>query len=285
MKDIDEIRAGDEQHAKLFQEKNPFQPEKTYKLYTSPELNAYVSLIGKRIARVSNRPNLPYQFFIIDEEKIDIFGLGGGRVYVTRGLINFVESESELAGGLAHEIGHIARRHYYQPKQTRWTKAYDLMLKASEQAKGAAPPYTSGLPYGVKALAFGAKRMRVQFSGDQERQADELAVRFLAKAGYDPQGYLRLVERFSKVTIAEVGLFVDLLKSHPPLEGRREFIEKKVRDADKEFRKKKQEEADQVSFIQAIEMLLVDPEAQIAQLPTQKEGLPAVEPKAFASQS
>jgi predicted Zn-dependent protease len=277
MKDIDEIRAGDEAHVKLFKEKE-------YRLYPSPELSAYVAHVGRRIAKVSDRPNLPYQFFIIDSDRVDIFGLGGGKVYVTMGLLNFVESESELAGGLAHEIGHITSLHYLPQRRSRWERVYDLMLKGAEQAKGAAPPYTSGLPYGVKALRFSVVEVRKRFNVGQEKEADERAIRYLVKAGYDPKDYQKLVEKLSQVTVTDVGYFVDLLKAHTPVQGRRKLIEEKIKDAEKESRKKKKEK-EKTSLVPYLESVLVDPEFRVSNLPTQKENIPTVETKAFASQS
>ena len=83
-------------------------------MYEDEELLAYVNKVGQRVAAVSHRPDLDYQFFIIDSPDINAMALPGGYVYVNRGLLTFMNEEAELAAVLAHEIGHITARHAVQ---------------------------------------------------------------------------------------------------------------------------------------------------------------------------
>ena len=96
------------------------------KLYEDPELNAYVTEIGQRMAAVGHRPALGYKFFVVDSPDINAFALPGGYVYVNRGLIAYLDSEDELAAVLGHEIGHITARHAVERRAPRLPGAYGL---------------------------------------------------------------------------------------------------------------------------------------------------------------
>lgn len=230
--DLEEIRSGDDAHRKLFESQNPYQPPE-YRVYPSPELHAYVTAVGMRLARVSDRPRLPYRFFIIDSEKIDLFGLGGGRIYVTRGFFTLIESEDELAGGLAHEIAHIAD-YKYSPieRPGRVKKTYDVILKISSETHSAAGPYGKAAHTGLKAMGTAAPYLRKPFIPDEEKKADEDAIRYMIKAGYDPHGLQELVEKLSVVAVEEVDNYVDYLKSHPPFVDRRKTLAAKIKKID-----------------------------------------------------
>jgi predicted Zn-dependent protease len=80
-------------------------------VYSDPELTKYVNDIGLRLAKVSERPNLPWQFTVVDQPAINAFALPGGFIYITRGILPFLETEADLAGVLGHEIGHVTARH------------------------------------------------------------------------------------------------------------------------------------------------------------------------------
>lgn len=228
LEDIEEIRVGDETHKALFESQNPYQTPK-YKLYTIPELHAYVSYIGKKIAQVSKRPNLPYRFFILDSDDVDLFGLPGGRIYITRGFFYFITSEAELAGALAHEIGHIANRDYKPEGYNKVKKGYNFVLKGAQEGSGLAGTYGSAAYAGVRAIGYAAPHIRNRFRGDQEEESDADAIRYLTQAGFDPKGLCQLADRLSKVPVEEVGRFVDYMKGHPPDQDRRSFLEKKTR--------------------------------------------------------
>ncbi|GEM_PF-1278689 len=229
IQDMEEIHIGDENHKALFESANPYQPPK-YKLYTSPELHAYVSHIGMKLARVSIRPNIPYRFFIVDSDDVDLFGLAGGRIYITRGFFNFIRSESELAGGLAHEIGHIARCRYAPEGYSKIKRGYNLLMQGADQAGGlGGGPYASAARTGLKAIGFAAPQIKKRFTGDLEKEADQDAIQYMMKAGYDPKGLCQLANRLSKIAVEDVGHFVDYMKSHPPNQKRRNFLEKTKR--------------------------------------------------------
>ena len=90
-----------------------YHPEiiKTYGLYDDPELQEYVNRIGQKLASKSHRSNLQFHFTVLDSAEINAFALPGGYIYVTRGIMAYLDSEAELAGVLGHEIGHVTARH------------------------------------------------------------------------------------------------------------------------------------------------------------------------------
>ena len=90
------------------------QVEPEMGVYNDPELQQYVSDIGLRLAKLSERPNLPWQFTVVDQPAINAFALPGGFIYITRGILPFLDDEAELAGVLGHEIGHVTARHSAQ---------------------------------------------------------------------------------------------------------------------------------------------------------------------------
>ncbi|MCI0493378.1 M48 family metalloprotease, partial [candidate division KSB1 bacterium] len=86
----------------------------TYGLYDDPELLNYVTSMGKKMGSLSHRPQLNYQFRVLDSPVINAFAVPGGYIYVTRGILSYLNNEAELAGVLGHELGHVAARHSAQ---------------------------------------------------------------------------------------------------------------------------------------------------------------------------
>ena len=105
LSEAEELAIGQQQDAEIRREMG---------VYDDPELQRYVSDIGQELARNSHRPNLPWTFTIVDSPAINAFALPGGYVYLTRGILAYLDDESELAGVLGHEIGHVTARHAAQ---------------------------------------------------------------------------------------------------------------------------------------------------------------------------
>ena len=102
MDEPSEIAEGKKAHAQVLQE---------YGVYPNPKLQAYVNGIGQRLAKQSERSQLEWHFTVLDSPEINAFALPGGYVYVTRGIMAYMESEADLAGVIGHEIGHVTARH------------------------------------------------------------------------------------------------------------------------------------------------------------------------------
>jgi len=202
MSENTEIEKGRELHAEMLQQ-NP--------IYDDPELQAYVEKIGQKMAAISHRPDLDYVFTIIDSPDINAFALPGGFVYVNRGLLNYLNSEAQLAAVLGHEIGHITARHAVrQQTAARSASAASIALIF---ATGVDMRDTTSLISGALISGYGR---------DMELEADSLGAEYLYKAGYNPLAMVEVIEvlknheDFTKRTsnrtaVAYHGLFA----SHP----------------------------------------------------------------------
>ena len=148
-------------------------------------LTLYVNDLGGLIARHSQRPDLQYHFYIVDSPALNAFALPGGHVYVNRGLIERTSNVSELAGILAHEIGHVAARHGAENLQRQMrtrsmaSTMYQLILNRKPLLD-------------QEALNLGGALWAAQHSRADEAEADQLAVDYLVDTGVDPRGMLSL---------------------------------------------------------------------------------------------
>jgi predicted Zn-dependent protease len=105
MSEAQEVQTGQQEDAKV---------RKQYGVYDNPALQQYVNEVGQKLARSSHRPGLRYSFVVVDSPEINAFALPGGYIYITRGIMAYLNSEAELAGVLGHEIGHVTARHSVQ---------------------------------------------------------------------------------------------------------------------------------------------------------------------------
>ncbi len=148
--------------------------------YDDADLGFYVARIGAKLAKYSEMPDLDFKFTVLNDEKVNAFALPGGYVYITRGLLAIAADEAEMAGVLAHEIGHITARHTAQRYSS--TMATNIGLQVLGVLGSVA-----GAPTGAGQLAsFGAKAALQSYSREQELESDMLGVRYLSRAGYDP---------------------------------------------------------------------------------------------------
>jgi predicted Zn-dependent protease len=175
-------------------------------LYDDPELQRYVADIGERLARLSHRPHLPWQFAVVDHPAVNAFALPGGFVYITRGILPYLQDEAELAGVLGHEIGHVTARHSAQ-QATRAMGGQIGML-----ALGIFVPATR--PLGdVASIGLGVLFMK--FGRDDEREADRVGMEYSAKGGWDPAAVPDLLQTLSRIDeLSEKGV-PNWLSTHP----------------------------------------------------------------------
>jgi predicted Zn-dependent protease len=139
-------------------------------------LQAYVQQIGRRQAVTSERPNLPWEFHVVDDPTPNAFALPGGFIYVTRGMLNLMNSEAELAGVLGHEIGHVTARHSVNQVSKQQLAQLGLGLGGIF--------FPEVRPFG-QLLGAGLELLFLKYSRDDEREADELGFQYMRKQGYD----------------------------------------------------------------------------------------------------
>jgi predicted Zn-dependent protease len=154
-----------------------------YAVYDAPALQEYVNRVGQKVAAHSHRANLQYHFTVLDSPEINAFALPGGYVYITRGILAYLNSEAELAAVLGHEIGHVTARH-------------GVRQASAAQAANIGFALASILLPQVNPAGLGQNVAKAWLSGygrDHELEADRLGADYLARSGYDPQAMIRVV--------------------------------------------------------------------------------------------
>ena len=146
-------------------------------VYEDPSLNEYVQKVGMALVPHTHRPHLTYHFAVLDTPVVNAFAVPGGYIYVTRGILALMNSEAELAVVLAHELGHVNARHSVR-------KMSQMMLAQIGLVVGSALSETFAKAAGVAGV--GVQLLFLQFSRDDERQADQLGVEYTRKGQYNP---------------------------------------------------------------------------------------------------
>jgi predicted Zn-dependent protease len=165
----------------------------------------YVNRVGRWIALQSERPDLPWRFGVIDSPNINAFAAPGGYVLLTRGLYDILENEAQLAGVLAHEIGHIVKRHHITVMQKSAAVSAGSKLLQSRAGSGEL----------VRALAGnGAEIFARSLDKGAEFEADQLGVVLAARAGYSPYGLVEVLQKLGARSSADSTLAL-LYKTHP----------------------------------------------------------------------
>ncbi len=166
-------------------------------VYDSPALQAYVEDLGHRLAALSHRPNLPWQFAIVDSPAVNAFAVPGGYIYLTRGILAYLGDEAELAGVLGHEIGHVTARHSVQAYSRAAGAQIGLALGQILVPPMRSNPY--GLPGLVDAAASGLGILLLKFGRDDEMQADRLGAEYAAEGGWHPQGVAGMLATLGRI--------------------------------------------------------------------------------------
>jgi beta-barrel assembly-enhancing protease len=174
-----------------------------------------VERVGQRVARTSARPNLLYKFHVIESREINGLSLPGGHIYITTGLLKLA-NDNELASVLAHEVGHIAARHSLKTLKKR--QGYNDFAKSIGELTGVAGDI--GRDLGVTLGQMLGEGFLLVHSRDEEREADYLGVRGMAKAGFDPQGMVTMFQKLQRVEGQTPNLVTSLLSDHPDVQER-----------------------------------------------------------------
>ncbi len=177
MSEQQEIELGTKAHQDVLKE---------YPALDNPALQAYVDQVGQRLAQSSHRPNLKWRFTVVDSPEVNAFALPGGYVYVTRGILAYLDSEAELAGVVGHEIGHVTARHGVRQQSTATAVGIgavlgSILVPGLNNQAGASLLQTLG-----QALTAGYGR-------DHELESDRLGAEYLAKTGYSPQAMIEVI--------------------------------------------------------------------------------------------
>jgi len=214
MSEDQEIQIGREQDAEVRREMG---------VYADQTLQQYVSDIGLRLARASERPNLPWHFTVVDVPAINAFALPGGYIYITRGILPYLDDEAQLACVLGHEIGHVTARHAAQQYSKATGAELGVLLGSIfvPEVRPFGQLAESGL--GVLLLKYGR---------DDELQADGLGVRYASRGGWDPAAMPRMLATLARIeAVGDTKGVPNWLATHPAPENRIERVQAAVQQA------------------------------------------------------
>ncbi|NNE62872.1 MAG: M48 family metalloprotease, partial [Gammaproteobacteria bacterium] len=170
----DEIAQGRKYHQSIIAQ---------YDIYDDPALQKYVNQLGQALAAESHRKHLKFTFTVLDSPDINAFALPGGYIYITRGIMAYLNSEAEIAGVLGHEIGHVTARHSVRQQSGQLASGlfnvFVTLATGSESIGQLSNQLTTGIVRG-----YGRKH---------ELEADKLGAQYLHKVGYDPESMLEVI--------------------------------------------------------------------------------------------
>ena len=231
----------------------------TIGLYDDYNLADYVDEVGHRLAAASERPYLPWSFKVLDDPSVNAFALPGGYVYVTRGILAELGSEAELAGVLGHEIGHVTARHGVHAASQQILATVGVGVAAvildPDHADECFDVGTLGL-----AVAF------LAHSRSDERQADDLGLRYMLRAGYDPQEMPGVFEMLEQVGAAEGGHLPGWLSTHPDPGKRRLRMSQAVTEVQARGEMPTSPRVEREAYLRRLEGLAYGPDPQLGAL-------------------
>jgi len=218
---VDEIGNRKVAHRSIISQEKEIQAGKEYaseidhsaKLVRDPVINEYVNRVAQNVARNSDL-TIPLTVKVIDSPVINAFALPGGFLYVNTGLLQAADEEDQIAGVVAHEIAHVAARHWAS-QMTKSTLAQLAMIPLMIVPMGA------GLYYGLaEAWMNGVPLAFLKFSRSAEAEADYLGLQYMYKAGYDPNAYVSFFGKIIEEDRRSPGSIPTVFASHPPTPDR-----------------------------------------------------------------
>lgn len=185
MSEADEIRIGQQMHPQILQQ---------YGVYDDPKVQIYVNEIGQRLAAQSHRSHLKYTFTVLDSDEVNAFATPGGYIYITRGIMAYLNSEAELAAVVGHEIGHVTARHAVRQQSQSSLAGIGAMAVGIFTGSG-----------DLANLAGTAATALVRGYGrDMELEADRLGAEYITKLGFDSENMVNVVRLLKNQEMFEV---------------------------------------------------------------------------------
>lgn len=199
-------------------EKNyqPSQQQQGGEYSVDKNLSTYVTQVGQKLAAVSDRADLPYEFVVLNNDVPNAWALPGGKIAINRGLLLHLEDEAQLAAVLAHEIVHAAARHGAQQQSqgllVNVGLAATAILAQRESKYGGAA---------VLAAGVGGKAWMARYSRSNESESDLYGILYMSRAGYEPQAAVEIQQVFVKLSEGrDASWFDEFFASHPPSKER-----------------------------------------------------------------
>ena len=185
-------------------------------LHTDPAWQKYIEDIGRKIAAVSERPNYHYRYYIVESSIVNAFAVPDGSIFITPGLLKLIgQDQLALAGVLAHETGHIARRHGAETLQSQL--GYGMLSFIIFGMENSAAKQAGSMTSQLMDLGYGR---------EMELEADVCAVRYLARLGYSPDSSLEFLRSILPLEKDQRDVTIEkYLRSHPPTTERIRYVE------------------------------------------------------------
>jgi predicted Zn-dependent protease len=189
-------------------------------LVADPRLQRYVNHVGRWLAAQTERPDLPWQFGVLEAPQLNAFAVPGGTIFITRGLLEKMRNEAELAGVLAHEIVHVLRKHHLKAiqKGAQTGLAGDALSAALKDRGGAARD---------KLISFGTEMYSRGLDKSDELEADRLGVVIAARAGYDAYGLPSVLQTLQAMNAQDSAVAL-MFKTHPAPGARLDTLGEKM---------------------------------------------------------
>ncbi|PYQ52560.1 MAG: hypothetical protein DMF59_04360 [Acidobacteria bacterium] len=210
-----EIQIGQQSHEQVIRQFGVYDEK--------PELNRLVDTIGHRIAATSDRPNLPWHFTVIDTPMVNAMALPGGYIYVTRGMLERINAEDELAGVLGHEITHVTARHAAAQMSRAQVAQLGLALGSVIAGPQAAQTYGQLVELGVNLLFL-------RYSRGQESEADLVGTEYTTRAHFNPVGVERMLVGLQRLDKHPASGIERYFQSHPDPAKRVRDVRKKLQE-------------------------------------------------------
>ncbi len=216
------VMMSEDQEIQIGRESDP-DVRKVYGEYDDPELQAYVQRIGEELAAKSHRPQLIYRFTVLDSPTVNAFALPGGYIYITRGIMAYLNSEAELAAVLGHEIGHVTARHGVR----QYSAAMAANVGYTIGAILVPELQNANVQDAFKLLSTSLLR---GYGREHELESDRLGAEYLARSSYDPDAMIDVVsvlkgqEEYEKATAEREGrearAYHGVFATHPSADKR-----------------------------------------------------------------
>ena len=190
-------------------------------LVDNAALQRYVNNVGRWLASQSERPDLPWQFGVLDAPQLNAFAVPGGTIFLTRGLVQSMKSEAELAGVLAHEIVHVVKKHHLKAiqKSAQAALAGDALTMALNRSGGSENR--------EKLIGFGTEMYSRGLDKSDELDADRLGVVIAARGGYDAYGLPAVLQTLQAMNPEDSSLAL-MFKTHPAPAERLDALSEKM---------------------------------------------------------
>jgi predicted Zn-dependent protease len=177
-------------------------------------LQRYINGVGQKVARVCDRPDISYRYTAVEDKMINAMALPGGYIFITRGLLKEIKTEGQLAAVLAHETGHVVAR------DTMQALSRQLGMTALLAATHVGAPGRV-----ARGADFVGAMLSLQYSREDEAQADRTGLLYMTKAGYDPNGIVQVMEIFDKLHTERP---IEFFSTHPNPESRITYLKEQI---------------------------------------------------------